>query len=242
MFIILGIFSLVVVVAFLVVYLCVEKLLYNFPKKDSKFKPSDWGLSYSNIYLKTKDAALLHGWEILHPDKAPTLVFFHGISGSVSLRCHTINLLHKELEVNLVIVDYRGYGQSRGSPSEKSILLDAEAIMQYVRSNPKLNKRVFLMGRSFGGAVATYCASKYQCRGLILENTFTSIPDVLVSKHLKWLTWLVHRNKWNSLERIQKVECPVLFISATKDGLVPPSHMRSLWRASCSETTFVKFT
>ena len=111
-------------------------------------------------------------------------------------------------------------------------MLDAQATMKYVFNSEEINKeKVFVFGRSLGGAVAIYAAGLgYNIRGLLLENTFTNISDMVsaVMPKIAFLKNLVLRIDWPSAERIKSLTCPILFIAGTIDELVPHWQMQTL--------------
>lgn len=122
--------------------------------------------------------------------------------------------MYNALKVNVLIVGYRGYGHSEGKPNEEGLELDAEAILEYALNHKEINKnRVFIFGRSLGGAVGIQLVEKVQHKvlGLILENTFTSIPDMVDSifPFLKLFKGLILRMYWPSLERIPNIRVPM---------------------------------
>lgn len=153
-----------------------------------------------------------------------------------------MHTLFDRLGVNIFMVSYRGYGRSGGSPEEQGLKLDAVAVMNHVSRMPQIdNKRILVLGRSLGGAVGTYIAANHpeHVKGLVLENTFTSIPD-MVDVVMPWvapLKFLVLRISWASIDLIPKVTAPVLFISGLRDELVPPEHMKRLFDAAVSPPT-----
>eukprot|EP00171_Calliarthron_tuberculosum_P012877 IDg12877t1 len=132
------------------------------------------------------------------------------------------------------MVSYRGYGQSEGAPNEAGLNRDAAAAISYAADRADVidTRRIYLFGRSIGGAVAiaaAAAASAGAVRGLIIENSFTSIDDMIdvVLPPLRAFKFL-NRNKWDSLARIKDVKVPILFISGLRDELCPPVHMRRL--------------
>jgi len=135
-------------------------------------------------------------------------------------------------------LSYRGYGKSEGIPSEKGIKLDAQATLEYLSSRPDINaNKILVFGRSLGGAVAVDLCSKNpnKIHGLILENTFTSIPDMIdrvlpILSHFKFLC-TIH---WESIHLIENIEVPILFIISENDELVPPTFMGRLFDAATS--------
>ncbi|KIK68364.1 hypothetical protein GYMLUDRAFT_35764 [Collybiopsis luxurians FD-317 M1] len=138
------------------------------------------------------------------------------------------------LGCDALMVSYRGYGHSTGRPSEKGLRRDAQAALDYVLADPVLSKcAVILHGHSLGGAVALSLASRNpdKISGLIVENTFLSIP--LVAKEIpviRHLTCFIHQ-KWESNKRIKKIPktVPILMLSGKSDEVVPESHMLKLW-------------
>ena len=129
---------------------------------------------------------------------------------------------------------YRGYSESEGIPSEPGLKLDGIAILEYIFSRGDIDtSKIFVLGRSLGGAVATYAVNniKHEIAGLILENTFTSIDDLVdvIFSYLSILKPFVLRNHWQTQKLIQDINCPILFIKALKDELIPPRMMNELY-------------
>lgn len=136
-----------------------------------------------------------------------------------------------------MIVGYRGYGHSEGVPSEHGLKIDALATMDWCLAHPIINNsKIFVFGRSLGGAVAIYLAFKRQdqIQGLILENTFSSIPDMVdhIFSYLKMFKDLILRIEWNSIGLIKKLHVPIFFISGRNDQIVPPIQMDRLFEAA----------
>ena len=112
---------------------------------------------YDDAIITTKDGLQIVGWFIKqkNPLQHETIIFFHENAGNIGNRLACIEALYFELEVNVLIVGYRGYGHSQGSPSESGLELDAEAIFKYALDNKDINnQKIFLFGKSLGGAVA----------------------------------------------------------------------------------------
>ena len=146
--------------------------------------PEEYGYNYEDIEVITKDKVKLSGWFIYqdNPLEHPTMIIFHGNAGNIGTRLPNIQLFFEENNVNVVIVGYRGYGHSQGSPSERGLQLDSEAVFNWALNCSNIdNSKIYIFGRSMGGAVTINLASKYQkkIRGIIIENTFTSISNDL---------------------------------------------------------------
>jgi pimeloyl-ACP methyl ester carboxylesterase len=121
--------------------------------------PREAGMQYEDVYIMTKDKVKLHAWFIkANPASSKlcrTLIFFHENAGNIGTRMPNIDILVKRLYTNVLIVAYRGYSYSEGTPSEEGLRLDAEATLEHVLGREDVNSdRVFVFGRSLGGAVA----------------------------------------------------------------------------------------
>src|SRR5439155_9610288 len=109
------------------------------------------------------------------------------------------------------VFDYRGYGKSEGVPTEEGLLRDAQAARRWLAQRTGVREsQMVLMGRSLGGAVAVHLAAEGGARGLILESTFSSLPDV-AAEHLPWLLpyWMMTQ-RFDSAEKIKRYQGPLL--------------------------------
>ena len=203
-----------------------------------KRSPSEYGWDYEELNLRTKDEVLLHGWFIKQAKDAehcPTFIMFHGIGGNIGARLPYIKHLYEKSHVNVIIIDYRGYGNSQGSPSEKGIEIDAETTLDWALDNPTVdNSKIFIHGRSLGGGVAINLCSKRQndIQGLIIENTFKSFNHVasgFLPSILKLIPHLLCRRFWPSIKHIKHLRIPILFVSGRKDRLISYKQMDELY-------------
>jgi fermentation-respiration switch protein FrsA (DUF1100 family) len=198
-----------------------EDSLIFFP---SPYPEGDWnpgGLPIEDAWFEAPDATRLHGWFIPHPAPRAVVLFAHGNAGNVT---HRIDALHRlwELELSVLIFDYRGYGRSAGRPNEQGILADARAARQWLSGRAGVDGRqIVLLGESIGGAVAVDLASRDGARGLILESAFTSIPDV--AAHHYWFLPVRRfmRTRLNSFEKIPHYRGPLLMCHGDVDQIVP---------------------
>jgi fermentation-respiration switch protein FrsA (DUF1100 family) len=222
-------------------YFLQDRLLY-FPLSHISTTPADIGLAYETIELTTSDRVKLSGWFIPTENARATVLFFHGNAGNISHRLESIEVFHR-LGLSVLIIDYRGYGQSQGKPSEYGTYLDAEAAWQYLVKERQIPpEQIILFGRSLGGAVAAWLAQQHSPGALILESTFTSVPDV-AAKHYPFLPvrWLV-RAQYNSQERLPTIKCPVLIIHSPDDEIIPFEHGRQLFAVAPEPKDFLQLT
>lgn len=218
--------------------------------------PSDFGIShYEVVHIQTSDKVKIRGYFMRPGDGEPsfTLVYFHGNAGNVGHRLPIAKMLMHHLKCSVLMMDYRGYGLSDPvMPTEEGLKLDAQATLDYAATHPKVHKdKIFVLGTSLGGAVTIDLASKQhqskRIAGVMLENTFTSISDmadalfspmiersfprgsVVLTPFLKYVVKpIVLFVGWWSIDVVRKVSCPILFLSGSKDELVPPSHVKAL--------------
>ena len=184
--------------------------------------PSHIGVRFEDVFFTTQDGLRLHGWFIPHQDARATLVWFHGNAGNISGRLLNIKLLHDRINTNIFIFDYRGYGRSEGTVSEKGTYLDGEAAMNYLLSRHEAAaRRLILFGRSLGAAVAAEMAIRFASLGLILESPFVSIPEMAraIFPSLP-ITWLL-QTRYDTMEKVRLVKTPILVLHGDRDATVP---------------------
>ncbi|KAJ9466195.1 hypothetical protein DIPPA_70168 [Diplonema papillatum] len=239
------------------------QLLY-FPEMPSDARhvvptPAEYGLMYEDLEIVVSDGVRVKAYFIFDAQSTSsqvTLIHFHGNAGNIGHRMPLARLLMQGLRCNVVLAEYRGYGLSETPPfiSEEGLLLDASAVLDYVRGMPRVNPDgIVVHGTSLGGAVGIRLAQRcpHKMTALVVENTFTSISemaDELLSTMLahqpispwrksallglfsaiKPLVLMIH---WRSIDVIDKLQLPVLFISGTEDEIVPKEHMSRLFRA-----------
>jgi len=203
--------------------------------------PAEHSMLYENVYFTTSDGVKLHAWFIHQPEPQchPTIVFFHANAGNMGFRLANLKQLYESLHVNILITSYRGYGESEGSPSEDGLILDAQAAWQYISLRADVNQdAIVCFGRSLGGAVTIALAAEHtdKMRGVVLENTFTSISDLVDTLFplLRVFKHQILRLRWESIKRIPKVSVPILFISGGMDEVVPKVHMQNLHAAAAA--------
>ncbi|KAF8175855.1 Alpha/Beta hydrolase protein, partial [Pholiota molesta] len=164
-----------------------------------------------------------------------TIIMFHGNTMSKSsLLLYALDAFRAHF--NVLAVEYRGYFGNKGHPSETGLQLDAQAALDYVLAHPILStKPVIAFGQSMGGAVAIDLTSRNVSKisALIVENTFTSIPD-FISDRVPWFLKFIRyfcTQHWNSRRKIVTLpsSLPILMFSGLLDTVVPASHMQRLW-------------
>lgn len=202
------------------VFVFQEKMIF-FPGKTVGASPGSIGLPYEDVYLATDDKIKIHGWYVPHPDAEATLLFFHGNAGNISHRLDSISIFY-DLGLSVFIIDYRGYGNSDGRPSEDGTYRDAMAAWDYlVGERRRRPDEIIVFGRSLGGAVAASLAATVTPAAVILESTFTSMKE-LGKHHYPFLpVSRISRVHYPVDRYISSFKCPVLIIHSPQDEVVP---------------------
>lgn len=209
----------------------------------AEYPEGDWqpaGLAVEDVRFTAADGTSLHGWYCHHPRPRAVVLFCHGNAGNVTHRADVLRRLNGQHGLAVMMFDYRGYGRSEGEPNEAGILQDARAARAWLAERTGVAQRdVVLMGRSLGGGVAVDLAAEDGARALVLESTFTSLPEV-AGEHTSWLpTGLLMRNRLNSLEKIARYHGPLLISHGDADRVIPFDHGRRLFEAANEPKQFV---
>ncbi len=211
-----------------------------FPYAQLEQTPEDWGLDYQDVNLTTSDNIQLHGWYIPRKDSNKVLLFFHGNAGNISHRGASIAIFHR-LGLNVLIIDYRGYGKSQGDPDEAGLYRDADAAWHYLTGERGVDKNnIIIFGRSLGGSVATRLAADVQPAALILESTFSSARDMAKTLFPIIYRLFIFRYRFNSMDRIKKIDCPLLLLHSPEDEIIPFHIGEKLFNAAVEPKQLVK--
>lgn len=228
-----------IALAFLLYLKLMEKRMIYFPTRALDWTPKESKLESEDLRLRCADGVTIHGWFIPANGARATVLFLHGNAGNISHRVDKIQILH-DLRLNVCIIDYHGYGQSEGSPGEKETYLDADAAYEWLTRERKIApKQLVVWGESLGGGVATYLAAKREVGGLILESTYTTLPDVGKSAFPFLPTKLIMATQYDSIGRIKQIHAPVLSLHSPNDEVIPHRLGRRLFEAANEPKTFV---
>jgi fermentation-respiration switch protein FrsA (DUF1100 family) len=225
----------------LVIYLMQARMLYlaDVPGRSLEQTPADIGAEFRDVSIETADHVRLHGWYIPGASDR-VLLFFHGNAGNISHRLESIRQF-LQLGLSVLIIDYRGYGQSEGRTTEQGIYRDAGAAWRYLTKTQEIpENRIVVFGRSMGASAAAYLAAKHHPLALIVESSFTSVPDI-AREYYPWLPvrWL-SRLRHSAEDFVRQGRSPVLVIHSRDDEIVPFHHGEAIFAAAREPRAFLE--
>jgi fermentation-respiration switch protein FrsA (DUF1100 family) len=226
--------------ALLLLYVMQSRLIY-YPEvgRDVTTTPRAVGLDFEDVWLDAGERVRLHGWFVARKAPKGAVLILHGNAGSIGLRLGWLTMFHA-LGYASLIVDYRGYGRSTGTPTEAGTYEDARlAWLHLTQARGFPARDIVLLGESLGGPIAAHLATSAGPRALVLHSTFTSLPDLAADVYrfmpVRWLS----RFQYDTLTYLAQVQCPVLVAHSPQDELVPVRHGRALHEAARREKAYV---
>lgn len=258
---------LILVVVALIIFFTLRKAVLFQPTKDVIWKPDDYqnlylivgdkshndgkGYSFKEIkdirYSKVitfSDLQYINVWYMNKFLGAKVVLYFHGNNDNITYREYAFKICER-LKLNLILIDYRGYGKSSSYPSTKFILQDADTVYSFakLRCRPE---DIIIWGESLGGIAAIYTASKYPCDKLVLLSTFYNLNTVLdkmkLPETIKNIIKRLSKDKYIKNHKwIKDVICPTIIIHSTEDDILPYVNGEKLYEKSGSITKhFIK--
>lgn len=215
----------------LLVYVAQDRLVY-FPVRELAATPRALGLDYEDVWVTTEDGVRLHGWYVPAPAAHATVLHLHGNGGNISHRLERVALF-RQLRLNTFLIDYRGYGQSEGKPSEEGTYRDARAAWRHlIEARGLPPSAIVVHGESLGGGVAARLAAEHAPGALIVESSFSSMAALGAEVYF-WLPvrW-ISRYSYVSTEHLARVRAPVLIVHSRDDEIIPFRHAEALFAAA----------
>jgi fermentation-respiration switch protein FrsA (DUF1100 family) len=233
--------SIVVVAAVLAVTWTMQRRLIYFPSGDVP-TPGEVGLSdVEPVTFETTDGLRLNGWFVATSGPLPraTVLVFNGNAGN---RAHRAPLAaafqHHGLQV--LLVDYRGYGGNPGTPTENGLAADSRAAHAYLAGRPDVDaSRIAYFGESLGTAVAINLAVEHPPAAIVLRSPFTSMADVGQFHYPFLPVRLLLRDRFAAIDQIRRIHVPLLVIAGGRDQIVPIEQSRRLYDAAVAPKTLL---
>ncbi|HJR17081.1 MAG TPA: alpha/beta hydrolase [Gemmatimonadales bacterium] len=228
----------------LLLWLAEPHLIY-FPGEQRSLiaPPAALDLRAERVEFSSEDGVSLVGWVMSEADSAGLwLLICHGNAGNLSEFDRPVHYAGlRQLGLNLLAFDYRGYGESGGVASEQGLYRDADAAYTYLRQRRGVPAdRIVVFGHSLGSAVAIDLVSRVPAAGLIVEGALTSAihrgQELYPYIPVRWIA----RSRFNSIDKILEVRLPKLFLHASGDEVIPLAHGRRLFEVATEPKRFVE--
>jgi uncharacterized protein len=234
--------------AVLVLVFLFQSHLVFFPGtgRESVLTPQSYGLRFEPASIRTADGETLDAWWVPAEAAHGVVLFFHGNAGNISHRLDYLQMFHR-LRYTTLIIDYRGYGKSTGTPSEAGTYRDAEAAWEYLRHARMARPQdIVIAGESLGAAVATWLAAEVSVttgegpRAVLLFSTFTSVNDLGAQVYWFLPVRLLSRIGYDNEANLKRIRAPVFIAHSRDDDIVPYAHGKRLYEAANEPKTFLE--
>ena len=201
------------------VYINQRNLLYH--PAENNYSNDEINFDYEEVWIKTKRDIKLKSWFIKKDlNNYKTLIFFHGNAGNLFNRVHKLNELNK-LDINILIVSWRGFSDNPGKPTEQNLYNDAKMSIKWLNNLGINNNQIILYGESLGTGVAVELGQENIFNSIILESPFTSIAKAAKIYYPYLPINLLLKDRYDSIDKISKIQKPVLIMHGMKDNIVP---------------------
>ena len=189
----------------------------NYLKDDAINEPTE----IEKVKITTEDNIDLVAWFYnKNIEKFKTILFFHGNAGSLKNRTYKLNHF-KNLDVNFLIIAWRGFNGNKGKPSELGLYKDAEGAIKWLKLRGVIEKKIILYGESLGTGVAVEVAQNKNYAGVILESPFTSMVNIGEKHYPFFPVRFLLKDKFESHKKINNISIPILIMHGKVDKIVP---------------------
>tara|TARA_B100001758_G_scaffold235893_1_gene236415 strand:+ start:166 stop:981 length:816 start_codon:yes stop_codon:yes gene_type:complete len=211
----------------LIIYLIITFILYKsqrsllYHPSENNYSGDKLTVSIDKVKIKTDDNIELLAW--YHDkdiDNYKTILFLHGNAGSLENRIHKINHF-KEMEINFLIISWRGFSGNDGKPTEEGLYKDARGAVKWLLNKGVKKENIVIYGESLGTGVATEISQNENFAGIILESPFTSMVAAGKSKYPIFPIGLLLNDKYESDKKIKNIKSPILVMHGEADTIVP---------------------
>ena len=216
-----------IVIGILVIYISLLVLLFIFQRnlmyhpEENNYSGDKLEVEVEKVKILTSDGINLQGW--FHKKdlkRFKTIIYFHGNAGKLENRIHKLNHF-KDMDVNFLIIAWRGFSGNKGKPSEKGLYIDANSAIKWLKKLGLKEKDIILYGESLGTGVATEIAQSNNYAGLILETPFTSMIEAAKNFYPYIPVSLLLKDKYDNQNKIKNINTPVLVMHGEVDQIVP---------------------
>ena len=203
----------------LFVYFYQRNLLYH--PSENNYLNDKITFNYEEIFIETDKKIKLKSWFIKKDlDKFKTILIFHGNAGNLFNRVYKLNELNK-LNVNILLISWRGFSGNKGKPTEKNLYRDADEAVKWLNNQGVISKNIILYGESLGTGVATELGTSNAFGGIILESPFTSIANAAKIYYPYLPVSIILKDRYDSIGKIKNINTPIFIMHGKMDNIVP---------------------
>jgi len=209
------------------VYIFQRNLLYH--PSENNYSGDKLTVNIEKVKIKTKDSIELLAWyHNKNINNYKTILFLHGNAGSLENRIHKINYF-KDMNVNFLIIAWRGFSGNEGKPNEAGLYEDAKSAIGWLKKKGIEKENIIIYGESLGTGVAVEIAQNKNFAGIILESPFTSMIDAAKDKYPFLPVKILLKDKYESDKKIKNIKIPILIMHGKVDKIVPFSMGKKLY-------------
>ena len=203
----------------LFVYFYQRNLLYH--QSENNYLNDKITFNYEEIFIETDKNIKLKSWFIKKDlNKFKTILIFHGNAGNLFNRVYKLNELNK-LDVNILLISWRGFSGNKGKPTEKNLYRDADESVKWLNNQGVISKNIILYGESLGTGVATELGTSNAFGGIILESPFTSIANAAKIYYPYLPVSIILKDRYDSIGKIKNINTPIFIMHGKMDNIVP---------------------
>jgi fermentation-respiration switch protein FrsA (DUF1100 family) len=230
-----GAYFLQFILAIFVIYFLVLVFLYFYQRSllyhpnENNYSGDKISVDIEKVKIQTSDNIELLGW--YHEKNLKdykTLVYFHGNAGSLENRIHKLNHF-QDMNINFLIVAWRGFNGNKGKPSEKGLYVDGKSTIDWLIKKGVDEKNLILYGESLGTGVASHLAQNKNYAGVILETPFTSMIDAAKNFYPYIPVNLLLKDKFENYKKVKNIKSPILIMHGEVDQIVPFSMGKKIY-------------
>ena len=216
-----------IIIGILVIYTSLLLLLFIFQRNlmyhpdENNYSDDKLEVDIKKVKINTSDGLDLLGW--FHKKdlkKFKTIIFFHGNAGKLENRIHKLNHF-KDMDVNFLIIAWRGFSGNDGKPSEENLYIDGNSSIKWLKNLGLSEKDIIIYGESLGTGVATEIAKNNNFAGLVLETPFTSMIEAAKNFYPYIPVRILLRDKYENDKKIKNINIPVFVMHGEADQIVP---------------------
>ena len=235
------------IVGILIIYVSVIILVFIFQRNlmyhpnENNYFGDKLNVSVEKVKIKTTDNLNLLGWfHKKNLKKFKTIIYFHGNAGTLENRIHKLNHF-KDMDVNFLIIAWRGFSGNEGKPSENGLYMDGLSAINWIIDQGVKEEDIILYGESLGTGIATELAQHKNFAGVILETPFTSMINAAKEFYPYIPVNFLLKDRYENYKKINNINIPILIMHGEQDTIVPFKMGKKMYQLA-NEPKYFYFT